>query len=417
MSILALSLLAAKSQIAGYSKELRRRAVLRDVWVNKKGLYNNDAPGPMPNQVYVEVENSLIQSSNTVTLTMKLPLTGPAVLGNSLFLNTEEAPLTKAAILYRNNWGKTVRTEKFGTRFVDQEPYKLYKQHIDDLGDWAWQFEGLEIRVNLCENFSTNLWVGDTSATCVPSINPHVHVVGLSIQNQPAFDLNTAVYMNNIVSGIFNAGSGSLAPTQSETASARLIEQIVIRALRLKIWPLSINGRDAFQFVVSDLFAAMYTDPTWGTDSGARRWIAINTAMAKEVQNWYGVIGMYRSAIGVDVIFCVDQKHPTFLPSGSGAPFSGQFLYMQPGDVDQRQLDNSLTRDVNILVGRGAFAVNEPEKLHFIQQDDNYFKIYGDGIAGVRGHQTVRFNNDTPTSAAQEYYGSMLVLSGRPAYV
>jgi DNA polymerase III epsilon subunit-like protein len=66
--------------------------------VNKKGLYNNDAPGPMPNQVYVEVENSLIQSSNTVTLTMKLPLTGPAVLGNRvkiLYLDTETTGLDK----------------------------------------------------------------------------------------------------------------------------------------------------------------------------------------------------------------------------------------------------------------------------------------------------------------------------------
>jgi len=417
MAILALTALNARSQIAGYSKDLRRRAVLHDVWTNKKGLYNNDAPGPMPNEVYVEVESSVIQSSNSVTLTMKLPLSGPPVLGNATYFNTEEQPQTKAATMYRNNWGKTVRTEKFGTRFVDQEPYKLYKMHIADLGVWAWQFEGLEIRINLCENWSSNLWVGDTAATCVPNMNPHVHIVGLSIAQQPAYSLNPGVYMNNVVAGIFTAGGGSLAPTQNETASARLIEQIVMRALRLRLWPLTIGGRDAFQFVVSDLFAAMYTDPTWGNDSGARRWISINTGLAKEVQNWYGVIGLYRSSIGVDVIFCVDQKHPTFLPAGTGAPFSGQFLYIQPGDVDQRQLDNPNTRDVNILVGRGAFGINEPEKLHFIEQDDNYHKIYGDGIAGVRGHQTVRFNNDTPITGAEEYYGSMLVMSARPAYV
>jgi hypothetical protein len=58
----------------------------------------------------------------------------------------------------------------------------------------------------------------------------------------------------------------------------------------------------------------------------------------------------------------------------------------------------------------------DPEKLHFITEDDNYGKYAGNGVAGVRGIQQCRYNWQVATTAGQEYYGSMLVLTARPAY-
>jgi hypothetical protein len=85
-----------------------------------------------------------------------------------------------------------------------------------------------------------------------------------------------------------------------------------------------------------------------------------------------------------------------------------------PGDVDLRNLDNPNTRDVNILLGRGSVVKWEAQKLHFVEQDDDYFRIMGNGIHGVRGLQQLRFNDITGT--ALEYYGSCLVFTARPTY-
>lgn len=414
MAILALNALPAQSQIAGYDKRLRRRAQLRDIYVNRKGLFSGASnEASIPNAAYFDVADVALTGTVSATITMKLPLVGLPVTGNTRFDNTEEAPLTKSATIYRNNYGKTVRVETYGTRALEQEPYGLYKEHINDLGDWAAQYEGMEIRMALCQVFSWNLRFGDTAATCGANINPNVMLPNLSLANQPAFSTNLATYTNNIVTGII--ASGGLAPTNAQAASFRLFNNIALYALQRMIMPLSIGGKDAFIFVVSPLFASIYADPTWAGSGGAQ--FIQFTNLNKEVQNWYGVHGVFHSSIGVDIYIVVDPKHPTVLPSGSAAPYSLNFGYVWPGDVDLRNLANPNTRDVNVFLGKGAVAKWEPEKLHLIKQDDNYFKIMGHGIAGVRGISLPRFDQQAPVPGSLEYYGSMLVITARPAYL
>jgi len=411
MAILGLAQLSAASLIQGFDRRLRRRAVLADPYVNKKGLFVNNQKG-IPNGMYMEVADVALTGANTATVTMKLPLTGLPVVGNTRLTGTEEAPSTKAGVLYRNNYGKTVRTEKYGVRYVDQEAYGLYKEHVNDLGDWAAQYEGLEIRMALCEVFSYNLQFGDTAATCVPSLNSNIFVAGRTIAQQAAWDPSLTTYTNAVANNMLQAGGGSMTPTNAQAASFRLFQNLAMFAQRRLMWPMDIGGKQAFCFVVSPLFAQMYADPTW-QGSGGAQWIQF-TQLQKEVQNWYGIHGTYHSSIGVDIHIVVDPKHPTVLPSGTAAPFSLTFGYVWPGDVDLRNLDNPNTRDVNILLGRGAVMKWDAQKLHFVQQDDDYFRIMGNGIHGVRGIQQLRFNNIAGT--ALEYYGSSLVLTARPTY-
>lgn len=411
MAILALSPLPAQSQIAGYDKRLRRRAILRDVYVNKRGLYDHDQQS-IPNAMYMEVDGMELGKSNSVTITMKLPLVGFPVVGNARYIGTEEQPNTKAGTIYRNNYGKTVRVETFGVRKLDQEPYGLYKTHINDLGDWAAQYEGLEIRMAICEVFAYNLWFGDTAAVAQPQINPHTFVAGLALNQQPSYNSNLVTYTNNIVNAILTAGGGSLAGTNAQAAAFRLFQLLGLWALRHKLWPVKIGGKDAFVMIVSPMFASIYADPTWANSGGAQ-WIQF-TQLNKEVQNWFGIHGVFHHSIGVDIYIVVDVKHPTVIPAGTAAPYSLGFHYVWPGDLDLRHLDNPNTRDVNVFMGRGAMQKWEPERLHFIKQDDNYFKIMGHGVAGVRGCQQILFDQQNPSATSLEYYGSGLVFTSRP---
>lgn len=417
MAILSLSPLPAQSQISGYEKRLRRRACLREIYVNKRGLYDHDQQA-IPNAIYMDVDGIELGKSNSVTITMKLPLTGFPVVGNSRYTGTEEQPNTKAGTIYRNNWGKAVRVETFGVRKLDQEPYGLYKTHINDLGDWAAQYEGLEVRMALCEVFAYNLWFGDTSANCQPAINPHVFVANTALANQPAYHNTLTTYTNRIVTALLAAGGGSLAGTNAQSASFRMFTNLGLWALNNKIWPMTIGGKDAYVLVVSPLFASIYADPTWSNAGGSSaptgsQWIQF-TNLNKEVQDWYGIHGVFHHSIGCDIYIVVDTKHPTVLPAGTGEPYSLSFYYVWPGDLDLRHLNNPNIRDVNILLGRGAVQNWTPEKMHFIKQDDNYYKVMGHGIAGVRGIQQVLFDQQNPGNSTLEYYGSGLVLTSRP---
>jgi len=412
MAILGLNQLSAASLIQGFDRRLRRRAVLADPYVNKKGLFNNNQKG-VPNAMYMEVADIALSGANTATVTMKLPLVGLPVVGNVRLTGTEEAPNTKAGQVFRNNYGKTVRTEAYGVRYTDQEAYGLYKEHINDLGDWAAQYEGMDIRMSLCEVFSYNLQFGDTAAACAPLVNSNIMVAGLSLLQQPAYSNVLTTYVNNVVNAMLLAGGGSITPTNAQAASFRLFQNIAMLAQNRLLWPMEIGGKQSFTFMVSPLFAQMYADPTW-QGSGGAQWIQF-TNLTQEVQNWYGIHGVYHSSTGIDIYIVVDPKHPTVLPSGTAAPYTFQFGYVWPGDVDLRNLTNPNVRDVNILLGRGAAMKWDAEKLHFIKQEDDYYRIMGNGIHGVRGIQQLRFNDLTGT--ALEYYGSMLVLTGRPNYV
>ena len=418
-TILASGQLPAQSQIAGFNKMLQLRTKLTDIYVNLIGLYEKNRQ--IPNAIYMRVAEGMSQGTNNITITMKLPLTGPVVRGNNRLGGTEEQPNTKALTIYRNNYKKAVSTETYNTRYLDQVDYGLYKQHIDDLTPWSQQNHGLDIRMAFLRRYSFNLLAGDTVNVCIPEWNPHFYVQGASDAQQPVHvGGNDAANTNNIVNAILNAGGGSLAPTINQAISFRALNKIAQRALREKIRPLMIEGGQAFILVLSDLQAYILTDPTWvnatgGLHSGGGVWME-TAALPGKVQKWYNVIGGFRTATGVTIYCVVDVMCPTLLPSGTAEPFSLSDNYVWPGDVDLRNLDAVNLRDACFLFGKAGLVEWEPEKIHFVQQDDDYHRIMGDGIAGVRGIQLPIFDQQNPISTSREYYGGMVCVFARPAY-
>ena len=413
--LIGLGQLPAQSQINGYNKMLRMRARLKDIYVNLDGLFKRTEQ-EIPNAIYMRIDEGVTRGTNNITVTMKLPLTGAVVPGNGRLTGTEEQPNTKAATIYRNNYKKAVVVEDYGTRNLDQVDYGLYKQHIKDLGTWSQQYEGLEIRQAYVERYGFSLRFGDTAAQCVPEWNPNIYVAGATDANQPVYDNNLATYTNNIVNSILSAGGGALTPTAAQTATFRMFNKIAINALDRKLFPLDIAGEDAYILTVSELQASIINDATYNATGGwGAQWYAINR-LPEKVQNWYGILGAFKAPSGCTIYVTVDPKLPTLLPTGSAEPFSLTAGYVWPGDVDLRNRANPNTRDCSILHGKSGITNWEPEKMHFVQQDDDYYRIMGHGIAGVRGIQQVQFDQQNPNATSREYYGSMLVILARPQY-
>lgn len=407
--------LPAASRIAGYNRVLRARATLKDIYTNHTGLFKRTEMG-MPNAIYMKVDEGQTRGTNNITITMKLPLTGAVVRGNRRLSGTEEDPNTVTAHVYRNQYKKAVKGEEYGVRYLDQVDYGLFQQHVRDLGAWAREYEGLEIRMAYLERYGHTLQDGDTQAVCVPEWTPHIFVQGAADLQQPAFDPNGVIYTNNIVNAILNANGGALTPqAQAHGITFRMLNKLAEMAMDEFIIPLQIGGQDAYILTISPRAAAMFTDPTWVTNNLGSQWTDYNR-LSDKVQNWYGVIGKFMSSSGADIYIVVDPRCPTVLPSGSAEPFSLRAGYVWPGDVDLRNLANPATRDVYTLHGRAGICNWEPEKMHFVSQDDDYGRILGDGLAGVRGIMQVQYDSENPDATTREYYGSISVIAGRPVY-
>jgi len=243
--------LPGQSQVAGFDKTLRVRAKVRDVYVGFDGMYNRSQEMIPKDAIYAKVDEKVLSGSNNVTITLKLPLTGPPILANNRLSGTEEVPVTKACTIYRNNYKKAVRIENYGTRHLDQEPYGLYQKHVDELGDWTSEFKGLELRTGFLETWSRNLWVGDSAATCQPHWNPNFFVAGCPRLQQPAYSNNLQTYTNNIVTSIMAAGG--FAQTNPQAATFQMMNALGLEAIDRRIYPLDIGGNHAYILMVSEL--------------------------------------------------------------------------------------------------------------------------------------------------------------------
>jgi hypothetical protein len=416
--------LSGNSQIAGFDKTLRQRAVIRDVFVQLSGIYDNEKR-TIPNAIYMKVDG-LSTGTNHVVITLKLPLTGAAQIGNNELRGTEEEANTKHVTIYRNNYRKAVKVEEYGVRHLDQVDYGLYRKHIDDMGLWAQQYKGIEIRTALLERFSSNLDAGDLAATITPQFNSNFYVENLAESAQPDFsDIGAAptsqLWIDQISAAISVAGGGGYTQSAAQAAKFRTFNKIAQRALNKKLWPLEIGGADAFILTLPPTQAAILSDSTFsssGSESLASQWTSVNR-LNEKMQNWYGLLGVYHTAIGVDIYCCVDHKAPRILPSGAGAPYGLVASYVSMGDVDNRSVA-ATHREVGFLLGKAALVEWEPEPLHFVKQDEDYFRIMGHGVAGVRGIQLPEFDTLNGVAATngttREYYGSMACVFSNANY-
>jgi hypothetical protein len=396
------------------------RAVLRDIYTDLKGLYNKQTQA-IPNGIYMYMDGQPeAAGSNSIRVTMKLPLSGPAVEGNTRMVGTEEVPQTKTATFYRNNWGHAVSTEKYGVRKLDQEYLGIYEQHVDDQGVWARQYRGRSIRTSFLERHSPNLLVGDTAQLATAEWNPHFFIGGLSFRDQPVYSSNMVTYTNNIVGGIQTASGGDLTSQLiSNSLNIRAINNLARYAQDNLIWPLTIAGNQAYILTVSKLQATVMSDPTWSANTLGARYREVDK-LPEKYQKWNGLIGMLRCPAGVDIWIVVDAKQPTLVPGGSAEPFNLTAGYVFEGDDrTPLQLNNARVRDTAFLLGQAAIAGWEPEKMHMVEQDEEYHRIYGDGVKGVWGYSLPIFDQVNPvvTPSTREYYGGVVAVFSRPEYL
>lgn len=414
VGVLTPAILDANSRIVGYDKKLRMKSLLDDIYNDLSGLYNTETK-TIPNAIYMEVDQAAQNGANSTVVTMKKPLSGAGVFGNTVAIGNEERPVTKNMTAYRNNCRKVVTTPGYGVRKLDAESYKLYEQHIDDLSTWNKEEEGLEIRQAFMERYGETLVYGDTAAICTRNFNPNIFVCGLPLRTaSPTYSSNVATYTTNIVNKIVDAGGGSIIPTVGQTLNQPNLSNISNFALARRITKLKIPGLPGGQgyvLTISELQAVYLGDPAWSARNLGDLYIKV-TSLPEKVQQWSGVIGAYK-----DLLIVVDPRQPTLNPTGSSSPFGLSAGYLWPGDIDYRYRDDRDVCDTCYLHGKGSIVNWVAEKLHHIQQTDDYEAVIGHGTACVRGIQLPIYDQSTPNMGSWEYFSGILVLCRLPDYV
>ena len=412
IGVLAPTRLAANSRVHGYDKQLRSKALLEDIYSKLSGQYNTEKK-TIPNAIYMQIDDGALSNSEDATITMKLKLSGAAIYGNNFAIGAEELPATRAMTIYRNNLRKVVATPGYGKRKLDQDAYGLFDKHIDELADFAKEHEGLEIRQAIVERFGETLLHGDTQAVCVPHWNRNIFVSGNPLRTcRPAFSTNLATYTQNLVNAVLAAGGGAIAPTVGQTLNQPNLSNASNFALQQRIARLSIPGLpggQGFILTMSELQATYLGDPAWSQRNLGSLFIA-RSSLPEKVQNWPGVLGAYK-----DFLLVVDPRQPTITVGGSSAPYTLGAGYMWPGEVDQRNRSDAETLDTFFVLGKNAVWNWNPEKLHHIEQVDDYGAIVGHGTALVRGVGEAIYTDENGVN--EEQFTSILGICRMPDYV
>jgi hypothetical protein len=414
IGVAAPAIMPAQSMKLGYDSELRMKSLLQSIYVDLQGLYNAEKK-KIPSAIYMTIEDAALSNTTVATITMKLKLRATGVFGNTMAIGQEELPTTKAGRIFRNNCRKVVATPGYGVRKLDSDYLGLYKQHVDDLGDWNKDEEDLEIHQALVETFGETLRHGDTAAVCVPNWNANIFIAGLPLMGaHPAYSSNPATYSTNIVQAILASGGGSLDPIPTQTLNQPNLSNLSNFAMARRISTIGIPGAPGgkgYVLSISEIDAAYLGDPVWSARNLGSLYIAFNN-LNEKVQNWTGALGMYK-----DILIVVDPRLATVLPTGSSAPHGLTAGYMWHGDTDLRNRDNNHVRNCCILHGAGSVWKWYPEKIHFIEQKDDYGAIVGVGTACVRGIGSLLMDQQTPGVGTHEQFSSIMCLTSMPDYV
>lgn len=387
-TIAAAGRLAAASRTVAYNLELQQKANLFDIYTMKEGLYNRENPSFPKDSVFLKVEGK----DSTTIISMKEHLQLPGVYGQTAARGTEEPPQTLSMTTYQDNYRKVIPIPGYGLQRLEADRYKLYDVHKQDLGLWNEEQRGYEIRMAFLETFGVNLQnaTSNVFAAITANINwnPNVFVPGVRIQSMPTYSTNRATFTNNICSAL--VATGGFGQFMARTLNAQVLEDISNWALHKRFNRLRIPGLptgEGFILTISELQAGLLSNPTVAANNLGALYIA-KAALPEEVQKWRGVIGAYN-----DLLIVVDPRQPTLYPAGSAAPYSLTAGYVKWDSYDGRNRTYTNVKDTAYLLTAGSLIHVEGEKMHYIDDEQDYGFREGVGTAGVRGYQLPIFRD------------------------
>jgi len=406
--------LARNSIIRGYDKELRMKSALDDIYEDVSGMYVLEKE-QVPNAIRMVVDKTEKVKSNNVTITMVLRLGGGGVYDPNPLIGTEARPVTKSFTIYYNICRKAVTTPGYGPDDEDAKPYELYEKWVDQLALWNREHHGWSIRQTILEQYGETLVHGRTLPFCPRNWTPNILVAGMGRrQMQVAYNTNRANYTTSIVNRIVLSGGGSLAPLVTQTMNVPTLTNAQNIALDNRITQLQIPGLPGGRgwiLTMGELQYAFLGDATWSQRNLGSLYVA-KAALPEKVQNWRGVCGAYKNFLLVQ-----DMMQPTLIVSGTSEPWGMTAGYVEPGDNDQRQRDNSMTRDTAFILGKAAVVDWQKMPLRHVKQDDDYEYIMGHGTAVCEGVQMPIYDQQVPGVGTHEQYSSAVIILGLPDYV
>ena len=403
MSVTPINRLAANSIKVTYDTRLQARVNIMDIYTMKTGTYNRENQSWPEDAIIMSVKDD---KSTHQIITLKDPLTLPGVYGQNQAVGTEEDVNTRDLHVYQANYRKVINRPGYGTRYMEAEAYKLYDRHETDLTEWGKEEKGFKLRHGFLEQFSPNLVdpASDSSANCAVNWHPNIFIPTALPQQQPVYSANNATYTNNLVGSLI--ATGGLGQLATRILTATVCEDLsnwllFKRIKRLKI-PQVTTG-SGFVVTVSELQAAMLSNPIFATNNLGNLWYARNR-IPELIQKWPGVIGTYN-----DMVIVCDFRQPTIFGSGSSQPYSATAGYMVWGSRDLRNRDQVGIKDTCFVHGADSLIEVEGEKVHYISDEFDYKFHEGYGIAGVSGYQ-VPIYTDRTTGQIVSQGGALVIL-------
>lgn len=409
------SALDSALQIRTWEYELNEEALPNDIFDNLSGNISYESGQKqvaLPDKVYLKLSAKADDAHDVVIPLVKDFYGDPQEGDDQDPRGKEEDYIVKNFKMQCNSVSHVHMNVAYGLSARDKRPYQLTQKGVVMEGRYFKQLFGKYRRQTCFEGQSGNLL--DYPHYNAAMLNPNCFLPGLDDDLQPKYSTVYQDYVNNIVHGLNNAGTGV-----NGAISVRFIQRLQVWAFD-HLQPLDMeDGKQGFIFIVPSPQVMWLKHPT--NERGLGKMLRLADTFDKEVQlrypGWWGDIDRIR--------IVEDMRYPTLtiggVPSASQATHAGTMTikYRGMGRADDGSSDprdkSASARQGGILVGANAFCEWFPEKLHIEYDYKCYDKVYGTGPFGVFGSKLVVFNTSGAVHASHvQHQGSVMTWFAAP---
>lgn len=414
MNIAAVGQLDRNSAAVFYNTKLQQKMQIKSIYTMNKGLYNRKNQAWPKDGIMMKVGGD---SYTEQSVTWKDGLRNAGVYGQAQARNSEEDVRTANLRVYQDNVRKVIPKPGYGRRKLEADRYKLYDQHEQDVVVWNQEQEDYEIQMSQLERYGPNLVDAnaDASAFCTQWWNPNMFIPtgGINDWNgtigQPIFSRTRATHTNRI-GDVMDATGGINSQLAARTLTAPVCEDLSNWVLAKRISQFRIPGLMADMGVVvtiSELQASYFSNPSFASNNLGSYYLSLGQFPDETRMRWPGLIGGYNN-----LLFVVNPRQPTVRFTGSAPSWGMSAHYMVWNSRDLRLRGNTGVHDTLFVHGENSLVHVEGERIHWVEDDQDYHFRLGVGSALVRGYNLPIYLYSTST--AIEYYGGAVGILDLP---
>lgn len=343
---------------------------------------------PMMDSIMVDITPKNT-GARSITLAFIKGYSDDPIEGNTQFIGNEMDTDLKWSRFYANDWSGGAIKQMFGIDYRELKNYGINESVKARLMQWRSEILGYYARQAVIRNYSNNLTAAPISLT--QGYNKNWWFPSVSDGSQPSYSATAATFASTIGAAAMSAGAGAILSPSYLLELIDYLENSYIEAA-------TIAGSPKWVMMTAPREIRRLRDPGV-TDSFGDLYVE-----AANVKGLKDIIPDADLVVADSLILVRDARIPTMTVAGNASAYTLGFGFEKAGRSTTRTSSVSTVADpnywyTNLVLGKMALAIYEPEKTHNEKQDDEYKQYEGDALFQAIGFSTPEWNLDSASQS------------------